>query len=126
MSSVSSSGEPGRFEFLGESDLGSQADLFRPAAEEVAAARVLEALRHGPCPVRIFCEDWAQQPGDFLSGSDYRRLLVLMEEREQIEVLGEDGQTPQPRTRRRRLKGKATLSDRLWVRRRDPEGSGGG
>jgi three-Cys-motif partner protein len=117
MSSLTSSDEPGRFEFLREGDVASQADLFVPAPDAVAAQQVLEELNAGPRPVKLFCEDWVRRSGDFFAQSDYRRLLLSMEERGQIEVLDADGVTPSPRNRRRQIKGEATLAERLWVRR---------
>ncbi len=119
MSSLSSSGEPGKFEFLGESDIGGQADLFRPAAEEAAEKDILEALRQGPRSVTLFYEDWVQRPGDYFSQPDYKRVLLSMEARDLIEVLDSDGNTPLPRNRRRQYKGQATLGERLWVRSRE-------
>lgn len=118
MSSLSSSGEPGKFEFLGESDIGGQSDLFRPAAEEVAEKHILDALGRGPCRVTLFYEEWVQRSGDYFSQPDYKRLLLAMEARDLIEVLDSDGSTPLPSNQRRPYKGQATLADRLWVRRR--------
>lgn len=117
MSSVSSSDEPGKFEFLREADVGSQADLFLPASDAVAAERILGALSEGPKPVNLFYDDWVRRPGDFFCQSDYRRILLAMEERKQIEVLDADGATPLPRDKRRVYKGRASLIDRLWLRR---------
>ena len=59
MSSVSVSGEPGKFEYLQDSDIGRQANLFRPEAEDAAAARVLEALADGLRPVQMFYDTGA-------------------------------------------------------------------
>ncbi len=118
MSSLSVSGEPGKFEFLRDSDIGRQADLFRPVAEDVAAALVLEAIENGPRPVRLFCDEWVRRPEDFFSEADYRRLLLSLEERKLIEVLDATGKLPQPREQRRRNKGEPTLAGRLWIRRR--------
>ena len=117
MSSLTSSDEPGRFEFLREVDVASQADLFVPASDVVAAERILNELRAGPRRVKLFYEDWVRRPSDFFSQSDYRRLLLTMEESRQIEVLDSDGTTSLPRNRRRQVKGEATLAARLWVRR---------
>ena len=117
MSSLTSSDEPGRFEFLREEDIASQADLFVPATDAVAAQQILDELRAGPKPVKLFYDDWVRRPGDFFSESDYRRLLLNMEERMLIEVLDSDGTTPLPRNRRRQPKGQATLAERLWIRR---------
>jgi three-Cys-motif partner protein len=121
MSSLSSSGEPGSFEFLGESDIGSQADLFRPARDEVAAGQVLEALRNGPRPAGLFYEEWVLRPSDYFTERDYKRLLLAMEERNLIEVLEPDGKTPAPRNRRRLHKGQPTLASRYLVRNREVE-----
>lgn len=118
MSSVSVSGEPGKFEYLQHSDIGLQADLFRPEAEDAAEACVLEALTNGPCPVQMFYDTWVQRPDDYFSEADYRRLLLSLEERNLIEVLDSTGTTPRPRERRRRNKGVPTLSKDLWVRLR--------
>jgi three-Cys-motif partner protein len=117
MSSLTSSDEPGRFEFLREDDVASQADLFVPASDVAAAQEILHELREGPRPVKLFYEDWVRRPSDFYSQTDYRRLLLTMEERKQIEVLDSDGATSLPRNRRRQVTGEATLADRLWVRR---------
>ncbi|HRX87835.1 MAG TPA: three-Cys-motif partner protein TcmP, partial [Steroidobacteraceae bacterium] len=105
MSSLTSSDEPGRFEFLREVDVANQADLFVPASDVVAAEQVLEVLRDGPRPVKLFYEDWVRRPSDFFTQSDYRRLLLTMEERQQIEVLDSDGTTSLPRNKRRQIKG---------------------
>jgi hypothetical protein len=117
MSSLTSSEEPGRFEFLRDVDDASQADLFVPASDVVAAGQILDALAEGPRPVKLFCDDWVRRPSDFFSQSDYRRLLLTMEERRQIQVLASDGKTPLPQDGRRRVKAEATLGERLWVRR---------
>jgi three-Cys-motif partner protein len=117
MSSLTSSGEPGRFEFLREIDVASQPDLFVPASDVVAAEQILSELSEGPRPVKLFYEDWVRRPSDFFSQSDYRCLLLIMEERRQIEVLDSDGKTSLPRNKRRQVKGEATLAERLWVRR---------
>lgn len=118
MSSVSVSGEPGKFEYLQDSDIGRQANLFRPEAEDAAAARVLEALADGLRPVQMFYDTWVRRPDDYFSEADYRRLLLSLEERNLIEVLDASGKFPLPRERRRRNKGEPTLAKDLWIRPR--------
>lgn len=118
MSSVSSTGEPGNFEFLGESDIGLQADMFRPGADELATQQILAALGSRSLPISVFCKQWVRRPDDFFSERQYKRLLLALEEKGQIEVLESDGETPMPRYRRPKRHGQPTLGDRYWVRLR--------
>jgi three-Cys-motif partner protein len=91
MSSLSSSGRPGDFAFLGQGDIGTQADMFRPLPETLAAQEIIEELRKGPRHVRLFRSVWVERPNDFLSDKDYREILLGLERDGVIEVVDEKG-----------------------------------
>jgi three-Cys-motif partner protein len=123
MSALSSVREPEKFEFLGQSDIGDQADLFRPAPSTKAEEAILALLANGPSPLTVILDEWVQRPDDFFSETHYRKILLDMEERGRIEVLKEDGETLLLRADRRMINGKSTLPKQLWIRKRaDVEG----
>lgn len=111
-----SSGQEGEFALLSTAETGS---LFAPHLDR-ARGSMLRGLTVGSRPVRVrfFTEDWVRRPEDFLRSKDYKHLLLEMEREGTIEVLDKTGTRPAPADRRRKVKGRPTLGDDYFVRRR--------
>lgn len=93
--------------------------LFHPVIDQMHAA-ILEDLKGGPQPVTRYLDDWVTRPEDMFCESVYRRELLLLEELGKIEVVGSDGQTLCPASKRRKWKGKPSLSKEQGYRVRLP------
>jgi hypothetical protein len=116
-SAASGAGDTDIFEFLGGSDLSDQLSMLLPAADENARRAILAHLASGPQLVSDFTQQWVMRPRDFLTGKDYKRLLIDLERSGDIEVINpKDGLAKSAALRKR--SGKVTLSDALSIRLR--------
>ena len=107
----------GSFGFIPDDELSGQGALFRPNAER-ARAQILDELRDGSRPVKLFIEDWPLRRTDMLVAKEYREILLALEAEQLIDVVdGETGATVPVSMRRKRL-GRPTLGERYEVRLR--------
>lgn len=92
--------------------------LFYPKLDKVRAD-ILEALKIGQKPVKLFYESWTARPDDMVSEAAYRDILLSLESEDRIVVIGNDGSTLKPASKRIRKKdgvSKVTLGKDNFVR----------
>jgi len=111
-----SSGDEGTFELLRDVDTSFQMGMFRPHFDQ-ARTEIMKRLGHAAAPVRLFTEQWVRRPEDLMTSDGYRRLLLELEERGEIQVLDKSGRTPTPSDKRRKNRGKTTLGEDYVLRR---------
>ncbi len=75
-------------------------------------------VESAPICVRVFTEHWVRRPEDFLRSKDYKHVLLKMEHEGVVQVLDKTATRPAPASRRRRVKGRPTLGDDHFVRRK--------
>jgi three-Cys-motif partner protein len=105
----------GAFESIPDGELPGQAALFRPNAER-ARVEILNELRIGARPVRLFLNEWPLRPTDMLVAKEYRKLLLDLEAEQCIDVIDPKAGAVLPAERRPKRSGQATLSERYYVR----------
>lgn len=115
MGTAATAANPGALAYVSAADT---AEMFEPV-EEHARSEILTTLERGPQPASLFYEKWIVRPRDFLREQDYRRLLLQLEDADQIEILDPTGTVPAPRDQRRKTAGgKPTLSKNHIIRRK--------
>ncbi len=118
MGKVGPSSEAGTFEFIESVDARKQIDWLSPSSDDDAMAEIINHLRKGACRTKVFTQSWVLRPTDFLRETDYRRLLLLLEDRGVTEVLEKEGKQVVPAARRRRGP-RTTIGPELFVRLRN-------
>lgn len=111
--------DSGTFEFVSESGCAVQDVLFDPPVLEEARGKVVEELRNGDRPVKLFTEEWVLRPGDRLIGRQYKQIILDLEQEQIVEVIDASSGQVKPGAQRLRS-GATTLGSSLLIRLKRP------